>query len=222
MEPQEQPNQPTQVDVWSVDSILHTGHPARVIGPWPADPTKTLLQLGESGPGLLVAAANVAGRYVVSLPTPLDIEKYGMVSEHGLIAQVYHGEPPAPEGRRMVPVGIVYAGPPCEWAQEQIAKAFGAGARNISHADATEEQRDHVRLATGNPESHATIYIGVTTPGQFDFDDVEAGLDLIADLLETGLFIGALVPEPEQIEQAVSRIGTGELVVLVPPAPPEA
>jgi len=229
MNPQE-PNPATAVEVWSRDSILYSDHPARRIGPWPADPTRTLLQLGESGPGLLVVAATVAGRYVVSLPTPQEIEESGMTvqalysrlpSIPALTAEEASKYPgiEAIRRRAMIPVGIVYAGPPCQWAVEQIMKVFGEGARTISHADATAEQLDHVRMATGNPESHATIYVGVTAPdpGGFDYDDVEAGLDLIAEIVASGLFVGTLIPEPEQIEQAVSRIGSGELAVLVPP-----
>lgn len=206
---------PAAVDVWSRDSILYTDHPARVIGPWPVDPKKTLLQMGESGPGLIVAAATIAGRFVVTLPEPGAPSAIPPMDEWSestaaLYAQLTKDAAVHP-GSVMVPVGILYAGPPCAWAAEQILKVFGEGARAISHANATEQQLRDVREV--RPETPcAVVYIGVIGPEGYP-DDIEMGIDQI----NSPLFIGAIAPEPEQIEEAVRNIGSGELVILTPP-----
>ena len=203
------PLEPTTVEVWSRDSVLHTLHPARVIGPWKNDRTKTLLKLGETGDGLIVAAATIAGKYVVS-----DLGEVTFQDAAGNQVVERPNTMVALDGigsRRMVPMGIVYLGPPCEWATQQIALAFGPQARFISHADPTAKQMQEIRIATEKETPHATIYIGVAGPF---VEGVLIGAAREDLLLKSDLFLGFITPEIEQVEQAVSRIGTGELVLL--------
>jgi len=207
---------PTTVEVWSRDSILYSDHPARIVGPWEADPTRTVLQLGESGPGLFVAAATVAGRYVVSLS---DKDPLVVFRPEGV-------EPPPglQQPASITPFGIIYAGPPCEWAQRELAKVFGKNAAAISHAELTEGQREAAQEASD--AEHFIMYVGMVASATRELaecalEGVEAGLDSI----NNPLFVGVVTPEPEQLEQAASRREDRTIALLepiMPPAPPEA
>jgi len=202
--------QETVVDIWGDDDVLDTDQAARVLGPWPEDRSKTLLVLGHSGDGLVVLASSVAGRYVVSRADRKNSEKFPTIVEQAESVSV---------SPRRVPVGIFYAGPPCEWAQAEIAKVFGTGARTISHADVTDADREALdtwaRVENGGP---ASIYIGCV-------DD--QGPSFIGPLAYAvgrmgPLFGPVTVPTPEQVNEAICRLASNELAVLVVPPIPVA
>lgn len=215
---------PTTVEVWDRDSILYSDHPARVIGPWRTEPEKTLLMLGESGIGLIVAAATVAGKFVIREVSPAVPDGITAADLTALYRNVNEETPEPPSPRRFAPIGILYLGPPCEFAQEAIARVFGAAARTISHGDLDAEQKSAIE-AGGIPCPHACMYIGVVPEDQQYSDELAAAEVALQGILPE-LFVGpfGIYTADElteaQVEQAVSRIGSGELVILtVPPLP---
>lgn len=198
------PQTRVMVDLYTIASIPtpRESVPGQFLGRMAA-PHETYSIALDSGP--IIGAGVMNGRFVFGPGLPASAENPGPSELADGVVMAADPEAPAP----VAAVGIVYLGPPDQYARDQVAAAFGKHAHHISHAKATKEQ--WTQYHQSDPRAEVTILVGrvseANTGTMLKVSDIVRQMD-------SALFPGIVGVLPEQIDEAKLRHPYGELSPL--------